>query len=96
MPDCCWGLPRIISPFVVSINGTTEHDAVLFLCSLVERLSSCWDRSYGEEVAGVRHDYIFAVIRTTDVYLREPHVVYSMIMELDSLLLCIFTFKSFE
>ena len=36
------------SPFVVTVDGALGHYAVLPLCQLAERLSSHWDKSFGE------------------------------------------------
>ena len=35
------------SSFVVTVDEELGHDIVVILCSLAERLPSCWDKSFG-------------------------------------------------
>ena len=64
------------------------------MCCLAERLSSHWDKSFGEVFGWIKTQLSFAVIRATDLCLGD-HVqvgdgVQGLLMELDSLLFCLF------
>ena len=55
---------------MLTVDGESTHDAVLFLYCLAERLSSYWDESYGEVFSWIKAQLSFAVIRGTDLFLR--------------------------
>ena len=62
------------SPFVVTVDGALGPEAVLFLRRLAEKLSSRWEKSYGEVLGWIRARLSFAVIRATNLCLRGSHV----------------------
>ena len=42
----------------MTVDGALGHDAVLFLCQLAERLSSCWNKSFLVKLlVELRYDY---------------------------------------
>jgi len=60
--------------FVVSVDGTLGHKALMLLQHLAERLSCGWSKSYGHVLMWIRVHLAFAVIRANNLCLRGSHV----------------------
>ena len=58
----------------MTVDGALGPEAVLFLCRLTEKLSAGWEKSYGEILGWIKARLSFAVIRATDLCLRESCV----------------------
>ena len=88
------------SPFVVTVDGAMGPEAVLFLHRLAETLSTGLERSYDEVLGWIKAQLAFAIVRATDLCLRDHMFVGDLaqvlMMELVSLLLyqCHFKFSS--
>ena len=42
------------TPFVVSVHGPLEHEALMLVHCLTDRMSSGWDKSYGHVLAWMK------------------------------------------
>ena len=68
------------SPFVISVDGALGKEAALFLSRIADRLSVAWGRSYGNVLGWLKARLGFAVIRATNICLRD-HVLLGGVMQ---------------
>ena len=58
------------APFVVSVDGTLGHDALMLVQRLTDRLSSGWGKIYGHVLAWINVCLAFDIIQATDLCFR--------------------------
>ena len=69
--DCCTEHCAIFTPLCFSVDGLVGDKAACFLKHLGRSLSSTWERHYGEVIRWLRARLAFALVRATNICVRE-------------------------